>query len=235
MARTPVVGVTTYDTVAEWGVWNEQATLLPDTYRAALARAGCSPLAIPVEVDPDEVVARLDALVLIGGPDVDPARYGEAAHPATQPPGATRDEIEFALLRAVHDAQKPLLAICRGLEILNVARGGTLYQHLPDVVGHDDHSPRGPTYGDIEVDAVPGTRLATIIPPRSIVGCHHHQAINRLGDGLVVAARAYDGTIEAVEDPDEPFTLAVQWHPEARSDLALFHALAAAATPRASD
>jgi putative glutamine amidotransferase len=222
MSRHPVVGLTTYDAPARWGVWDRRATILPEAYRAAIADAGGSPLAIPVGVDPDAVVERLDGVVLIGGPDIDPVRYGQEPHPMTQEPGAGRDATELAVVDAAERAGIPLLAICRGIEVLNVARGGTLTQHLPDVVGHDLHSPGAGIYGEVTVTVEPGTRLADMVASPAAVRCYHHQAVDVLGRGLVVSARADDDVIEAIEDPDARFVVGVQWHPEVGDDRSLF-------------
>ena len=189
--------------------------------------------------------ARLDAVVLSGGGDLDPAGYGAGPHPQTTRVCPERDRAERALLSAALAGGVPVLAICRGLQMLNVTRGGTLHQHLPDVVGHDEHAAAPGTFGEHEVRVDPASRLGAILGPpgpggelRLTVPTHHHQAIDRLGRGLTATAWASDGTIEAVEpDPAQPdsgqFLIGVQWHPEADDDLRLFQALIAAARVRA--
>jgi putative glutamine amidotransferase len=235
----PVVGVTCYEEEAEWGSWREEAALLPLSYVRAVERAGGIPVLVPPQrLSPEEaavLVGRLDGLVVAGGPDVDPARYGADAHEATVVARGERDALELAAVHAIVAGEVPTLAICRGLQVLNVARGGTLVQHLPDRVGHDGHSPVAAGYGRHEVHVAAGSQLARLVPWRSAeVPTHHHQAIDRLGDGLVASARADDGVIEAVEDPSVPFLVGVQWHPEAGKDPALFEALLAAARERAA-
>jgi gamma-glutamyl-gamma-aminobutyrate hydrolase PuuD len=185
--------------------------------------------------DAGRLLHRLDAVILSGGPDVNPVRYGEPAHASTSEPRDERDELEATLLRAACGDAVPTLAICRGLQVLNVVRGGTLVQHLPDAVGHSGHSPLPAGHGLHDVRVQPGTLLAESLGwDRAGVPTHHHQAIERLGDGLVATAWADDGTIEAVEDASVPFLLGVQWHPEAGEDLSLFRALVAAATKASS-
>ncbi len=235
----PVVGVTCYEETASFASWELTAALLPARYVRALERAGASVLLVPPQrLAPGEAAglcARLDGLVLAGGADVDPARYGAAAHPETVVAGGERDALELGLVTAAAEDGLPTLAICRGLQVLNVARGGSLVQHLPDVVGHDLHSPVRDGYADHDVRLVPGSRLASLLGVEEAgVPTHHHQAIDVLGDGLVATAHAGDGVIEAVEDPSLPFLLGVQWHPEVGADPSLFEALVAVAAERAS-
>jgi putative glutamine amidotransferase len=179
----------------------------------------------------DAVLPRLDAVVLCGGPDVDPARYGAQPGEHTDLPHPERDEAELALLAGALAAGLPVLGICRGLQLLNVARGGSLIQHLPDRVGHNLHAPFRGEYGNHAVDVEPGSRLAALLGRTAVdkVPTYHHQAIERLGTGLTVTARCEDGVIEAVEDPSAPFCVAVQWHPEMGDDTSLFDALVGAA------
>jgi putative glutamine amidotransferase len=174
-------------------------------------------------------IRAVDGLVLSGGADIDPARYGEPPHPRTATsPG--RDAWELALLHAALAAGRPVLAICRGMQLLNVACGGTLHQHLPETVGHDGHCPQPGTFGRTEVRIAPAGRLTGILGARLTVSCHHHQAIHRLGTGLVPTGWATDGTIEAIEHPGHSFVLGVQWHPEEdTADRRLFAALVHAA------
>lgn len=227
----PVVGVTASREEASWGHWSSPALLAPAAYVEAITAAGgLAVLLVPEDREVAEVVARLDALVLSGGADMDPAAYGAAPHPSSGAPQPGRDAAELAYLRAGAGRDLPVLGICRGMQVMNVARGGTLLQHLPDVVGHDGHRPTPGVFATHQVSVEAGSRLASIVGTRcSDVPTHHHQGLDRLGDGLRAVAWAGDGTIEAVEDPRATFLLGVQWHPEAGADLSLFSALVAAA------
>jgi gamma-glutamyl-gamma-aminobutyrate hydrolase PuuD len=230
----PVIGVTAYDEQASWGHWNTQACLVPSGYPRSVADAGASPVILPVQQERgatlDALVRRLDGLVLTGGPDVDPARYGAEPHPRSQPPRLERDERELALIDAAGRCGLPLLAICRGMQLLNVARGGTLVQHLPEVVGHDDHNPTPGAFSTHRVRIEPGSSLHKALGwDARDVPTHHHQGIDRLAEGLSAVAWAEDGTIEAIEDPTKPFLTGVQWHPEADDNRAVFESLVRAA------
>ncbi|MFI7697582.1 gamma-glutamyl-gamma-aminobutyrate hydrolase family protein [Nonomuraea sp. NPDC049480] len=226
----PVIGITCYVEPATFTVWEDMTVaLLPYMYVEQVARAGGQPVVLPPAGDPARLVERLDGLILAGGGDIDPARYGEMPHEKSGYVRKFRDEAEFAVLAAALDAELPYLGICRGLQVLNVALGGTLHQHLPDVVGHAGHAPAPGRFGPLPVIPVPGTRLAKTLGTEPVTVPHyHHQAVDRLADGLTVSATAEDGTIEAVELDAGPFTMAVQWHPEAAEDCALFEALVAA-------
>ena len=226
----PLIGITTYREHANWGSWEDPAVLLPTTYPDAIALAGGEPVLLPTGAVSAAVVARLDGLVLSGGGDVDPARYGQPPGPHTGPPRPDRDDTEALLLRAALDGGLPVLAVCRGLQLLNVVLGGDLVQHLPDVAGAGTHDPGPGAFADHEVTTVPGTTVAALLGERVGAHCHHHQAVGRLAASLRVAARAEDGTVEAVERPGEGFLLGVQWHPEAGSDGRLFRALVVTAT-----
>jgi putative glutamine amidotransferase len=230
----PVVGMTTYLEQAQTGIWDVRASFLPQIYLEGVTLAGGIAVLLPPQrVDgdiADRVLDGLDGLVITGGKDVDPARYGQTPHPKTDDPRHDRDAWEFALVaRALHRGL-PLLGICRGAQVLNVALGGTLHQHLPDVVGHSRHQPGNAVFSTSRVRTVPGTRLAGLIGEYSDEQCYHHQAIAELGAGLIASANDADGLIEAVEMPGDAFVLAVQWHPEERlSDLRLFAAVVEAA------
>jgi putative glutamine amidotransferase len=242
---TPVIGITAYDDQAEWRRWNARAALLPYSYVNAVRRAGGRPVLLPPGGDADEAsatVAGLDGLVVSGGPDVDPARYGQARHPQTQPAVPVRDAWDLAVVGAALTAGVPLLAICRGMQVLNVCRGGTLHQHVPDLVGHEHHEGTPGIYGRHRVRVGPDSALARILPEPGYfnVPTYHHQAVDLLGDGLQAVAWHKDGTVEAVEPgPSElgglpGFVLGVQWHPEQGDDLRLFGALVSAASERAA-
>lgn len=232
----PVIGVSTYREQAGWGVWGTQADLLPAAYARAIATAGGVPVLLPPDEDPDaaaSVVTRLDALVIAGGADIDPLRYGQAPGRHTGRARTDRDGWESALLDAA-DARPelPVLGICRGMQVMAVRAGGRLEQHLPDVVHHEGHSPGGDVYGTVTVDAVPGSRVAELIGGQRQVACHHHQAVVE-HPGYSPAAYAADGTLEAMERADRHrFWVAVQWHPEVRPDQGLFAGLVDAAAQR---
>ena len=226
MRVRPVIGITTYAEEASFGVWRMPSALIPLDYVDAVERAGGRPLLIPPSEDGvAETLDALDGIVFSGGADVDPARYGADAHPTTDTPQARRDAGELALLTAALERDMPTLAICRGFQLLNVARGGDLVQHLPETLGHDEHKQTPGTFVEHGVEVKEGTRLAGMVDGRATVTSHHHQGVGRLGDGLVEAAWADDGTLEGVEDPSLRFAVGVQWHPEAGEDQELFENL----------
>jgi putative glutamine amidotransferase len=175
-------------------------------------------------------MSRLDGLVVTGGADVDPGRYGAEPHPQTVTWRTDRDAWELALLDAADTRGLPVLGICRGMQVIAVHAGGALDQHLPDSVGHETHSPGGPEFGDVDVETQHGSRLRMLVGERAGVACHHHQAVVE-HPGLTATAYAADGTVEAIEAPGDRFVVAVQWHPETRADAGLFAGLVAAATP----
>jgi putative glutamine amidotransferase len=228
---TPLIGITAYSLQAHWGNWDLPAVLLPRRYCDMVAAAGAVPVLLPPTTAVTHALARLDGLVLSGGGDIDPQRYGATKHPRCGPASPERDQAELDLCRAALATGLPLLGICRGLQVLNVALDGTLHQHLPDTVGHDGHSPELAGYGTHKVSVAPGTRLASILGTSEMaVPTHHHQAVDTLGTGLIATAWTDDGVIEAAESAQTgPFVVAVQWHPEVDDDLSLFTALAAAA------
>lgn len=230
----PVVGLSTYRQRARSGVWDTHASFLPGVYLDGVNLAGgIATLLPPQPVDDgvaDRVLAGVDGLIITGGRDVDPAAYGHPAHPATDDPGDDRDTWEFALLGAALRAGMPVLGICRGAQVLNVALGGTLHQHLPDVIGHAGHQRGEAVFATSAVRTVAGSRLAALIGTGTAAQCYHHQAIDALGAGLAVSAVDGDGVVEAVELPGEGFVLGVQWHPEETlSDLRIFAGLVDAA------
>ncbi|MEU4211120.1 gamma-glutamyl-gamma-aminobutyrate hydrolase family protein [Streptomyces sp. NPDC026206] len=229
--RPPLIGVTTYFTRARWGAaWDLPAALLPAAYPQYVQRAGGLAAMLPPD-DPAvaaAVVRRLEGLVLAGGEDLDPALYGAAPHPRTGAPVPERDRWELALLDAALEQGVPVLGICRGMQLMNVHAGGTLVQHLPDEVGHEAHNPVVGAFTGHTVKPVPDTLTGRLLPAALEVATHHHQAVDRLGEGLVATAHADDGTIEALEYADGRFALGIQWHPEAREDLCLAEALVAA-------
>jgi putative glutamine amidotransferase len=173
----------------------------------------------------EETLEALDGIVFSGGSDLDPEFYGQEPHDETFGVVRKRDSAELALLEGALARDLPVLAICRGSQVLNVARGGDLVQHLPDVIGDEKHKHTPGTFADHDVSVEEGTRLASLLGDRAPVKSHHHQGLGRVGDGLRVAAHAEDGTIEAVEDPDRRFVVGVLWHPEAGEDARLFEEL----------
>ena len=242
---TPVIGITAYDDEAAWRSWKDRAALLPYVYVDAVRRCGGRPVLLPPGGDEDEAsatVAGLDGLIVTGGPDIDPVRYGNARHPRTQPPAPVRDTWDLAVTSAALAQGVPLLAICRGMQVLNVCRGGTLHQHVPDVVGHERHEGGPSRFGRHKVRVGPDSMLAGILPEPGYfsVPTHHHQAVDLLGDGLRAVAWEEDGLIEAVEaGPSEldglsGFVVGVQWHPERGDDARLFGALVGTAAERAA-
>ena len=227
--QRPLIGISTYREQARWGYWDVPAVLLPATYADAVAECGGEPVLLPTGSVSPGVVARLDGLVLAGGADVDPARYGRPPGPHTTVVRPDRDAAELAVLTAALERDLPLLAVCRGMQLLNVVLGGDLVQHLPDVPGTGSHHGGAGVYVQREVRTAPGTALATLLGPTAPADCHHHQALNRVAAGLTPAAWAEDGVLEAVEAAGHRFCIGVQWHPEAGADRRLFGALVRAA------
>jgi putative glutamine amidotransferase len=221
------VGITTYVEPASWGHWQLDAALIPYMYVQAIERAGGTPLLVPpVEDGVEEILDALDGLLLSGGADLDPESYGAEPHPETSGTRPARDRAELTLLEGALARDLPVLAVCRGSQVLNVARGGDLVQHLPDVVGGEQHREVSGVFSEHPVRVDPSSKLGAVEGP---VMSHHHQGFGRLGEGLREVAWADDGTIEAVEDPDRRFAVGVLWHPEAGEDARLFEALVAEA------
>jgi putative glutamine amidotransferase len=230
VGKRPVVGITTYVTPAKWSYWELDAALVPADYVRAVERAGGRAVLLPPSDNGvEETLDAVDGLIFSGGADLDPALYGQEAHPQTFGIHEDRDRSELALLEGALSRDMPVLAICRGSQVLNVVRGGDLVQHLPDVVGDEKHKHTPGTFSDHDVELEPGTKLAEVLGERAPVKSHHHQGFGKVGEGLRVAAHAGDGTIEAVEDPSHRFALGVLWHPEAGEDMKLFEGLVAAA------
>lgn len=226
MSGRPLIGISTYaESGVRWGVWQLDAALLPAGYPRLVRRAGGLAAMLPPDAPEhaEAVVARLDGLVIAGGPDVEPVRYGAEPDPRTGPPARERDAWELALIAAALERGVPLLGICRGMQLLNVALGGTLFQHV------DGHAEVPGVFGRHPVKPVPGTRYADAVPEEASVPTYHHQAVDRLGRGLIPSAYAEDGTVEAVELPAPAWVLGVQWHPEMGDDLRVMRALINAA------
>jgi gamma-glutamyl-gamma-aminobutyrate hydrolase PuuD len=218
-----VIGITTYVEPASWGHWQLEAALIPYDYVRAVERAGGRALLVPPDDDAiEETLDRLDAIVFSGGNDLEPSSYGAEAHPATGGTNPARDRGELALLQAALARDLPVLAICRGVQVLNAARGGDLVQHLPEVVGHEEHRAVPGQWSEHGVRVDPSSKVPAV---DGTVRSHHHQGLGRIGEGLREVAWADDGTVEAVEDPDKRFVVGVLWHPEAGADQVLFDRL----------
>ena len=221
MSGRPTVGITAATESVSYGVWREMpAFLSPAGYVRAVQRAGGRPVLLPPDPedarDPDDLLDLLDALILTGGAgDLDPDLYGQEPHPETGPVQHERDAYELALVRAAIARRMPTLGICRGMHVLNVAYGGGLVQHLPEVLGHEEHRHTPGTFADHEVVLEAGSLAARAAgSERNPVKSHHHQGIREVGGGLVVTGRSEDAAVEAIEDPACPFVLGVLWHPE---------------------
>ena len=232
---TALIGLSTYLEQAAMGVWDRPAVVLPRVYTDCVIAAGGAVVALPPQPPTQGAVERvldsIDGLILTGGKDVDAALYGEPAHPENDAPRPDRDAWEIALVLAAIERDLPVLGICRGLQVLNVALGGTLIQHLPDRLGSSRYSRGDGTFADNPVLTEPGSAVAGMLGANLTVKSYHHQAIDRLAPGLTVSARGDDGVIQAVEIDGLTFGVAVQWHPEeSPDDLRLVTALIAAAT-----
>ncbi|HEU5245412.1 MAG TPA: gamma-glutamyl-gamma-aminobutyrate hydrolase family protein [Gaiellaceae bacterium] len=224
----PLIGITTYVEPASWGHWGQvEAALIPYDYVRAVERAGGRAVLVPPDEDgSEEVLDALDGLIFSGGNDMAPDGYGAEAHPETKGTNPERDRGELALLDAALARDLPVLAICRGFEVLNVARGGDIVQHLPEIVGHEAHREVLGEFSEHAVRVDPSSRIGGV---EGAVMSHHHQGIGRIGAGLREVAWAEDGTVEGIEDPEKPFLVGVLWHPEAGEDLRLFEQLVEAA------
>lgn len=232
MSGRPTVGITAATETVSYGSWTAMpAVLSPANYVRAVQRAGGRPVLLPPDEEdakePDGLLDALDALILTGGAgDLDPDLYGQEPHPETGPVQQERDAYELALVRAAINRRMPVLGICRGMHVLNVAYGGGLEQHLPDVLGHEEHRHTPGTFADHEVVLEAGSLAARATgSERTSVKSHHHQGIKEMGDGLVITGRSEDEAIEAIEDPSCPFVLGVLWHPEEDEKSQLIKAL----------
>jgi putative glutamine amidotransferase len=225
----PVIGIAGYRDRASWNIWDTDATVIQQSYVRGVTHAGGRAVVLPPDSVDAEVLLRLDGLLLSGGADLDPALYGAERHPDTDQARTDRDTGELLLLRAALDMDLPVLGVCRGLQLLAVAHGGTLHQHLPDLVGHTGHCPREGVFGRHVVEMTPDSCVGAVYGPRTEVNSHHHQAVADPGT-LRVTGRADDGVIEAAENPLLRFAVGVQWHPEVSCDDALFEAFVTACT-----
>jgi putative glutamine amidotransferase len=233
----PVIGICTALEQARWSVWDEQAMLLPRSYITAVQRAGGLVLMLPPDraeiEDPSQMLALIDGLMLAGGADIDPGCYGQPAHPSTTGTVPERDVFEMAMVRGAIERDMPVLGICRGMQLINVALGGTLVQHLPERFGHHEHRRVVGSFdgADHDVQVRDGTLALRVVGQSChATKSHHHQGVDRLGEGLEVSATsALDGLPEALELPAARFVLGVQWHPEADEASSVVGALVAAA------
>lgn len=239
MSKRPVIGVTSYVEPASWSHWRDvPAALVPHAYVRQITGAGGWALVVPplpedaTEDDAREILARVDGLIIAGGRDVDPSRYGREPHPLAQSPRPDRDGSELLLAQVTAADDVPLLGVCRGMQVMAVAAGGTLDQHLPDTVGTTTHAPGVGMYGTHLVRPTEGTIVGDILGAEVTVSTYHHQGVAD-AVGYLPSAWAEDGVLEAFEDPDATFRVGVQWHPEAGDDARLFETLVAAARSRA--
>ncbi|HYX86166.1 MAG TPA: gamma-glutamyl-gamma-aminobutyrate hydrolase family protein [Gaiellales bacterium] len=218
----PTIGITSYWTRAAMSHWACDAVLVAQGYVEGVRLAGGRPVVLPADTtwveEPDDVLDIVDGLLVVGGNDIDPVHYGQERHPMIGTISERRDAVELAVVRRAIERDVPLLGICRGIQVLNVARGGTLDQHLADSMDVTSHRLSDDEFGMHEVHTMPGTVMAGLIGERARVHSHHHQGIDRVGDGLVVSARAADGLVEAIEDPSLRFCVGVLWHPDAECD-----------------
>jgi putative glutamine amidotransferase len=242
----PLIGVSMYRQLTSWWAWERDAALVPGLYLDVVEAAGGQPLLVPppqasVDGTDDEgsrkertarferLVSVLDGLVLIGGGDIGASRYGQDPDPRNGGMSNQRDDLELGILEEAMRCDLPVLAVCRGLQVLNVSLGGDLVQQLPDLLGSNRHQPRPGAFGPVTVHTEEGSVVHRVLGEHAEVLCSHHQAISRLGRGLVVTAMSDDGVIEAVESPRHRFVVGVQWHPEESGDTRLFEALVGAA------
>ncbi|MFB7882531.1 gamma-glutamyl-gamma-aminobutyrate hydrolase family protein [Microbacterium sp. NPDC056057] len=234
-----MIGLTTYLEQAKQGVWDVRAAFLPQVYFDSVTASGGVAVLLPPQPDPeiaaDAVLDGLDGLILTGGLDVQPELYGADRHPRTDEARPDRDAWELALFRGAEERRLPVLAICRGLQLVNVARGGTLHQHLPEALGTERFRVGGGVFATNDVIVDEGSRLAELVGPGALeVHSYHHQGVDRLGDGLVATAHT-DGLVQAFESDGEGYVLGVQWHPEQnQEDRRLFAGLVAEASVYAS-
>jgi putative glutamine amidotransferase len=230
----PIIGICAVKERARWAFWDQEAHLVADSYVSGLQRTGAIAILLPVDRRaPEQLLELIDGLLLIGGADIDPRSYGAPADPAVESTYPERDQFELALLRGAIDRALPVLAICRGMQLLNVALGGSLDQDLSDSDGSQPHRRIVGSFDGNEhtIELDPGSLAARAAGETAHVGrCHHHQAVSTVADGLQVTGRAADGVIEAIESGDGRWVLGVQWHPEADESTRLFAALRDAAS-----
>ncbi len=228
---TPRIGLSTYRTPGQMTIYDGELAVLPSQYIECVTRAGGLAVMIPPQPltikDATSILSGLDGLIITGGADINPSRYGQERGPHTAEPEDLRDSLEDTLLSSAREMGMPILGLCRGAQMLNVHLGGTLHQHLPDVVGHDRYQVGDGVFHPEPMTITEGSLLHTILGETEVAGhVYHHQAIDQVAPGLEVSARGFDGTIQAVEMEDYPFGLAVQWHPEENlDDVRIFQGL----------
>jgi putative glutamine amidotransferase len=228
----PLIGLTTYGEDARFGLNDTFSAVLPMSYVHAIHESGGRAVLITPDAPDSDVLDGIDGIMFTGGSDVDPALYGEAPHPTTKVK-PQRDGAELLLLRAALAADVPVLGVCRGMQLMAVAYGGRLHQHLPDVLGHDGHRPlSGPKFGHHPVRLLPGSRAHGILGGEVTVNSYHHQGVRDPGGLTPVGWCPDDDLVEVVEDPSRTFVLGVQWHPEDTDDFRVFGAFVQAANAR---
>lgn len=237
----PVIAISCYMQQAQWGVWDTEAALLPADYVRMVTACGAIPVLLPPHGQAPAVLDRVDGLLLAGGADVDAAAYGQDPHALTVS-HPFRDDSETLLLGAARERGLPVLGICRGLQVINVAAGGSLIQHLPETLGHSDYQPSPGVYGEVTVTTEAGSLAREILGETTTAPCYHHQGVDRLGEGLAVTGRSPEGLIETIEpaplsagtgagtgadaEKEAGWLFAVQWHPEHDpTDNRVVHAL----------
>jgi putative glutamine amidotransferase len=226
MSSRPLIGITSYAEEVQMGVWVEDSAVVPLAYVRAVEHAGGRPLVVPpVENGVEETLDALHGIIFSGGGDLNPELYGAERHAETDHPKPWRDEPEMRLIEAALARDMPVLAICRGSQLLNVVRGGDLVQHLPELVGHERHKHQPGAFSDHDVNVAADSRLGALLGEHAPVKSHHHQGMGRIGEGLREVAWAEDGVVEGLEDPGRRFALGVLWHPEEGEDYALFKGL----------
>ena len=232
-ASKPLIGITTYRQNGKTGVWDGEFAMVPGDYLRGVENAGGVGVLLPPQdlsaESAKRIIQGLDGLMLCGGRDIEPSRYGHTPLETTETPDTLRDHTEDLLLGAALEAGIPVLGICRGAQVMNVHRGGTLHQHVPLIVGDNRYQKGGGEFTMMPVSIAPGSRVSEIFANEDSlpsVAMYHHQAIDQLGEGVVVSAFSPDGIVEAIELPEYPFAVAVQWHPEKTlEDGRLFEAL----------
>jgi putative glutamine amidotransferase len=218
----PTIGLSCYWRQATFGAWTLDAALVGQGYVEGIRLAGGRAVVLPPDPEwienPGDAVNFIDGLLLTGGEDIDPLLWGEAAHPANGPVSPRRDAVEQALLHCALEQGKPVLGICRGMQLINVALGGSLLQHMGEIVDQRPHREDDSTYGRHPITVVPGTKVSDMCQPGTVVHSHHHQTIGTVAPGLIASAYAPDETIEAIELDSETFCVGVLWHPDATHD-----------------
>jgi putative glutamine amidotransferase len=221
--KKPVIGISCYVEPAKWGAWDIEAAVLPFAYVASVTEAGGRAVIIPPDSSGAEIVENLDALIIAGGADVDAALYQQTPHETADKPRVVRDSSEIALYKKALELKKPFFGICRGMQIMAVASGGSLIQHLPEVSSLS-HRPAPAQFSNHGARFAPGSLIADLLGTELVVNSSHHQAVKDPGT-LKITGWAEDDTIEALENPDHKFVIGVQWHPEMHHDKRLFEAL----------